>query len=130
MTSWIQSSDFSSENIKPLESFEDFETYIDNLLKEQFDKSMQELEVSNQESCPWGIGVDMETNYGLHVTREDFSMNTYAVLVQETVKKKLFGFIPVSKTNEQWENDLSYDQMKVAVAAYYSRKQKMQDKTF
>ena len=125
MTSWIQSSDFSSENIKPLESFEDFETYIDNLLKEQFDKSMQELEVSNKESCPWGIGVDMETNYGLHVTREDFSMNTYAVLVQETVKKKLFGFIPVSKTNEQWENDLSYDQMKVAVAGYYSRKQKM-----
>ncbi len=129
MTSWIQSSDFSSENIKPLESFEDFETYIDNLLKEQFDKSMQELEVSNKESCPWGIGVDMETNYGLHVTREDFSMNTYAVLVQETVKKKLFGFIPISKTNEQWENDLSYDQMKTAVAAYYSRKQKMQDKT-
>ncbi len=125
MTSWIQSSDFSSEDIKPLESFEDFETYIDNLLKEQFDKSMQELEVSNKESCPWGIGVDMETNYGLHVTREDFSMNTYAVLVQETVKKKLFGFIPVSKTNEQWENDLSYDQMKVAVAGYYSRKQKM-----
>jgi hypothetical protein len=129
MTSWIQSSDFSSEDIKPLESFEDFEAYIDNLLKEQFDKSMQELEVSNREFCPWGIGVDMGTNFGLHVTREDYSMNTYTVLVQETVEKKLLGFIPISKVNEEWENDLSCAQMKIAVAAYYSRKQNMQDKT-
>jgi hypothetical protein len=125
MTTWIQSSDFTSDDIKHLEQFRDFDVYIDKLLKEPFDKMMQEFDSLGKEYCPWGIGINMDSDYGLHIIREDVSKNTYAVLTQETIKKKVFGFIPISKSNEKWESGLSYNQMKIAVSDYYSQKQKL-----
>jgi hypothetical protein len=124
MTSWIQSADFSSEDIPHLEGSEDFENYIDNLPKDKLDAQMLALEAAGNDFCPWGIGVNMSTDHGMHVCREDVSKQTYSVLIQMTVKRKVLGFIPLSSNNEQWEYELSHDAMKQIVAKYYGQIQK------
>ena len=121
MASWIQQSDFSSADITQLSNYDDFVIYIDSLDKDDLDALYRKLEESNDECCPWGIGINMDTNFGLHVTREDYNKNTYAVLVTETAKKKMLGFIPISKNEETSDETLSYNAMKQVVRGYYEK---------
>ena len=119
--SWLQGADFASIDIGHLASYEDFVRFFDGYPRETLDEKMKALEQSKSEWCPWGIGVNMSTDFGMHVCREYIDKGTYSVLIQKLEKRKLLGFIPTTKSVDDYREGLSEEQMKEAVAEYYRR---------
>lgn len=120
MSTWIQSADFSSKDIDHLESYDQFKLFIDNFPVEKLDEDMARIESDGGDFCPWGIGVNMESDHGMHVVREDIAKNTYAVLINRSVPRKILGIINIPKSTEETHEGLSTDAMKRVAQEYYA----------
>lgn len=119
MNTWLQSADFTSVDIDPLGDYRSFENFMSDFDTGKLDQIMLELAKTKEDWCPWGIGVNMDTDYGLHVCREDVEADTYFVTLQDIKKQKVLGFIPVTKDEGYTKEGLSFEDMKTEVMRYY-----------
>jgi|AntRauTorckE6833_2_1112554.scaffolds.fasta_scaffold15373_2 hypothetical protein len=119
MSTWIQRADYSSQDIADLNSLSAFVDYFDSLEISALDEEMSRLETSGSEFCQWGIGINMDSDHGIHICREDPGKNTFTVFHKKIVKTKALGFIPISKDTGSVEESLTHEAMKQAVADYY-----------
>ena len=71
MNTWIQNADFTSNDIDHLVGFKEFEEFIDSFSTTELDSSMMKLDEQGKEFCPWGIGVNLNTDYGFHLFRDE-----------------------------------------------------------
>lgn len=119
MSTWLQNSDFTSIDIDHLVDYPAFEHFMHRFDTRKLDSLMQRSAETNDDWCPWGIGINMDTGYGMHICREDVEADTYFVTVQIFKKQKALGFIPVTKDHGCTKDGLTFGDMKLEVMKYY-----------
>ena len=120
MSTWLQNSDFNSIDIDHLSDFYAFEKFINSFDTQKLDETMRNLEKSKEDYCPWGIGINMGTDHGVHICRENVVLATYSVTVQDIQTRKIMGFIPSTKDIGTYSSGLSLQEVKEVVSEYYT----------
>lgn len=106
MDAWLQKPDFSADEL----TFADCaaaQAYWNSLDKDVLDEEARELTDAGSDWCPWGLGIGFgNANVSVHIHRQDAEKDTFTVNVTQTVKKKLLGFIPITTTEEDTQEDV------------------------
>lgn len=116
MTSWFQKSDFSAEDLE-INSAEEAISYWNAVDVEKEDA----LYKQNDYECPWGLGIGMDTDFGIHLYRDDIDGNTVSILCTKAIPSKLLGFIPYKKTIENYHEGLSINDAEKYLKLYFKR---------
>jgi hypothetical protein len=122
MNSWLQEADFTSKDIAPLSSLADFESFFGALDLPALDEKLMALQTNKRKWCQWGIGVGMDSNYGLHVCRDGFTPPTFQVFITDVQASRIFGFFPIRKDLGYSRKNLSAQEMWEEVKKFYETK--------
>lgn len=114
---FIQRADYSSTDVE-IPSFEAFLACYRELDVAAMDRQQQDLERTNADYCPWGIGVGMESNEGVHITRGD--PGRFDVRHQRIVRVRFLGLIPYRRAEDEVDEGLSEERMLETVRSYFT----------
>ena len=118
INAWFQKPDYSAEDYEDVSCMQILEIW-NSLSIADLDSEQTSLEDRNVDFCPWGIGIGFNTDRSIHIYRELIKDNTFSVLKQTTVPKKMLGFIPSQTTKSEETSGIPFSKVPSLIRDYF-----------
>lgn len=115
---WIQKADYSADDYQDVSCKQILELW-NNLNVAELDECLQNLEKKKEDSCPWGIGIGHNTGKSIHIYRDSIEKNTFNVLKETAIPKKILGFIPFKSIKAEELDGIAYDKVADLIKDYF-----------
>lgn len=121
---WMQEADFSSVDMEFADAAEAI-AFWKNVDAGPMDALTARLIEDKEERCQWGLGIGFDTDFAIHIFRDDPIQDTYAMRVEKKVPKKLLGLFSTTATRSNHVDGLKRETVANYMQRYFDKEEEL-----